>query len=73
MWRNLCGRSFQVVGALKEKDLWPKVLMETRGTVRIRESVDERRSRGLGQRDSGNQRGMWEQCHSDFDLHLRSY
>ena len=44
-WRKLCGRSFQVVGAVKEKDLWPKVLVETRGTVRIRESIDERRDR----------------------------
>ena len=47
-----CCRSFQVVGAVKEKDLWPEVLVETRGTVRLRESVDERRGRagtwGLG-------------------------
>ena len=41
-WRTLCGRLFQVVGAVKEKDLWPKVSVETRGTVRLRESVDER-------------------------------
>ena len=33
--RKLCGRSFQVVGAVKEKDLWPKVFVETRGTVRM--------------------------------------
>ena len=44
-WHKLCGRLFQVVGAAKEKDLWPEVLVETRGTVRIRESVDERRGR----------------------------
>ena len=29
----------------KKKDLWPKVLVETRGVDRIRESVDERRGR----------------------------
>ena len=42
-WHKLCGRAFQVVGAVKEKQIGPKVLVETRGTVRIRESVDERR------------------------------
>ena len=34
-WRKLCGRLFQVGGAVKEKDLWLKVLVETPGTVRI--------------------------------------
>ena len=32
-WR-MCGRSFQVVGAVKETDLWPKALVETCDTVR---------------------------------------
>ena len=45
-WRKLCGSSFQVVGAVKEKDLWPKVLVKTHDLDRIRESVDERRGRG---------------------------
>ena len=39
------GDRFQVVGPVKETDLWPTVLVETRGTVRIRESLDERRGR----------------------------
>ena len=52
-WRKLFGRLFQVVGAVKEKDLWPKILVGTRhrGTVRIRESVNERGGRarlGMG-------------------------
>ena len=28
-WRKLCGRAFQVVGAIKQKRLWPKVLVKT--------------------------------------------
>ena len=37
-WRKMCGSSFQVVGAVKEKeknDFWPKVLAKTRGLDRI--------------------------------------
>ena len=39
------GSSFQVVGAVKETDLRPKVLVMARGLDNIRESVDERRDR----------------------------
>ena len=39
----MCGRAFQGVGAVKETDLWPKVLLKTRGAVKLWESVDERR------------------------------
>ena len=53
-WCKLCCCSFQVVGAVKEKALWPKVLVETRGVHRIEESIDEQREH----RDAGIQRGM---------------
>ena len=37
------GSSFQVVGAVREKIFGRSILVETRGAVRIREWVDERR------------------------------
>ena len=42
-WHWLWCCSFQVVSTVIEKDPWLKVFVETRGAVRIRESVDERR------------------------------
>ena len=61
-WRKLCGSSFQVVGAVKEADLWLNVLVKRCGLDWIRESVDERRGRAGTYRDSDFQRNMWEQC-----------